>query len=64
MLGLDSVKTPTLRGIAATAPYFHDGSANSLREAIEVAARGLKETEAFGLTEEEYHALESFLRSL
>jgi YVTN family beta-propeller protein len=27
--------TPTLRGISATAPYFHDGSAATLRDAVD-----------------------------
>ena len=27
--------TPTLRGVFATAPYFHDGSASTLREAVD-----------------------------
>jgi len=31
---LGSFKTPTLRNIAATAPYFHDGSAKTLRDAV------------------------------
>lgn len=29
-------KVPTLRNIAQTAPYFHNGEANTLREAIEI----------------------------
>ncbi|WP_374008237.1 cytochrome-c peroxidase [Delftia lacustris] len=29
-------KVPSLRNVALTAPYFHDGSAKNLREAIEV----------------------------
>lgn len=32
-------KVPTLRNIALTAPYFHDGSAATLGEAIQVMAR-------------------------
>jgi len=32
---LGSFKTPTLRNIAATAPYFHDGSVATLKEAVE-----------------------------
>jgi len=31
---LGSFKTPTLRNVAATAPYMHDGSLKTLREAI------------------------------
>lgn len=33
-------KTPTLRDIALTAPYFHDGSANTLMEVVEHYDRG------------------------
>jgi cytochrome c peroxidase len=35
-------KTPTLRDIAKTAPYFHDGSVKTLDEAIEMMASGGK----------------------
>ncbi|HEB52511.1 MAG TPA: c-type cytochrome [bacterium] len=33
-------KTPTLREIAKTAPYFHDGSVKTLREAVKLMASG------------------------
>ncbi|MCA8949740.1 MAG: c-type cytochrome [Planctomycetes bacterium] len=33
-------KTPTLREVAKTAPYFHDGSVKTLREAVETMAKG------------------------
>ena len=33
-------KTPTLRNITRTAPYFHDGSAATLREAIDFMIGG------------------------
>lgn len=33
-------KTPTLRGIALTAPYFHDGSARTMMEVVEHYDRG------------------------
>jgi cytochrome c peroxidase len=33
-------RTPTLREIAQTAPYFHDGSATTLAEVVEVYDRG------------------------
>ena len=32
-------RVPSLRNIAVTPPYFHDGSASSLREAVDVMAR-------------------------
>jgi cytochrome c peroxidase len=33
-------KTPTLREVAKTAPYFHDGSVATLREAVKIMASG------------------------
>lgn len=33
-------KTPTLRDVAKTAPYFHDGSVATLREAVKLMASG------------------------
>jgi cytochrome c peroxidase len=33
-------KTPTLRGISASAPYFHDGRAATLEEAVDVMLAG------------------------
>ena len=33
-------KTPTLRGVALTAPYFHDGSAKTLEEVVEFYSKG------------------------
>lgn len=33
-------KTPTLRDIAKTGPYFHDGSVGTLREAVKLMASG------------------------
>jgi len=32
--GLGAFKTPTLRNVALTAPYFHDGSVKTLREVV------------------------------
>lgn len=54
-------KVPTLRNIAKTAPYFHDGSVNTLAEAINVMAKhnlGIK------LTKNEIKNIESFLNTL
>lgn len=35
-------KTPTLRDVAKSAPYFHDGSAATLEEAVDIMAGGGK----------------------
>ena len=32
-------KVPSLRNVAMTAPYFHDGSAKTLRDAVRVMAK-------------------------
>lgn len=40
MFDLTNVRTPTLRGIAATPPYIHDGRAQTLTELVEMSERG------------------------
>ena len=64
-------KTPSLRSVALTAPYFHDGSVATLREAVVLMASGgtpdpnlspiLSPT---GLTDREIDQLVVFLQSL
>ena len=54
-------KVPTLRNIAQTAPYFHDGRTSSLREAVLMMAQyqlGRK------ITDDEVDKIVSFLESL
>lgn len=63
MLGLRSVNTPTLVGVAASAPYFHDGSAMNLREVVEAAARG-EMGSPFEISAEDTEALVAFLKSI
>ncbi len=54
-------KVPTLRNIALTAPYFHDGGAKTLKEAIEkMGDYNLGIT----LSKEQIDALEVFLKTL
>nr|WP_220792662.1 cytochrome c peroxidase [Gluconacetobacter aggeris] len=50
------IRTPSLRNVAVTAPYLHDGTAPTLRAAI--AAHGQ------ALPDDDEAALESFLRAL
>jgi len=64
-------KTPTLRDIALTAPYLHDGSAKTLEEVVEFYNKGgiknpslSKEIEPLNLTAQEKADLVEFLRSL
>lgn len=52
--------TPTLRGVWATAPYLHDGSAKTIEEAIE--RHQTKEVET--LTPGEIAAIAEYVRSL
>jgi hypothetical protein len=54
---LEGLDTPTLRGVHASAPYFHDGSAATLGEVLERHAPA-------GLSAEERDLIEAFLRSL
>ncbi len=64
-------KTPSLRNVALTAPYMHDGSLRSLREVVEFYARGGvsnplldRKIHPFEIEEAEIEQLVSFLRSL
>ncbi len=54
-------KVPTLRNIARTAPYFHDGSIATLEKAVETMARYQLGIE---LSEADRKALIAFLRTL
>lgn len=68
-------RAPTLRNIALTAPYMHDGSINTLADVIDFYAAGGRAKAAnhprkspfvpgFNITEEEKQALVAFLQSL
>jgi cytochrome c peroxidase len=64
-------KTPTLRQVAARAPYMHDGSIATLEEVVEYYDRGGNrnpnldsELQPLGLSIEEKQGLVAFLRSL
>jgi mono/diheme cytochrome c family protein len=54
--------TPALRGIAATAPYFHDGGAATLMDVLELSRDGSM-GDTSSLSDEEMAALEAYLRS-
>ncbi len=54
-------KVPTLRNIALTAPYFHDGSAKTLKDAIKMMAY---HNLGFKLSKDEIEALVAFLKTL
>lgn len=65
-------KTPTLRDIAKTAPYFHDGSIATLEEAVDIMLGGGKPNEHLDkknlqkhvISKEQRDDLLEFLRSL
>jgi cytochrome c peroxidase len=65
-------KTPTLRDVARSAPYFHDGSVATLEEAVDLMLGGgidnphidRKNLEKRTITKEQRDDLLAFLRSL
>ena len=64
-------KTPTLRSVALSAPYFHDGSAATLEEAVRYMASGGKADPnkspllvATGMTDPEIRQVVEFLKAL
>jgi cytochrome c peroxidase len=65
-------KTPTLRDIARSAPYFHDGSAKTLEEAVDIMLGGgkpnqyldKKNLQPHRILPDQREALLDFLRSL
>jgi cytochrome c peroxidase len=65
-------KTPTLRDVARSAPYFHDGSAKTLEEAVDIMLGGgkpnqyldKKNLEAHKVLPEQREDLLNFLKSL
>jgi cytochrome c peroxidase len=64
-------RTPTLRNVARTAPYMHDGSLPTLEAVIDFYDRGGGELadrspllRPLGLDEDDKHALAAFLRAL
>ncbi len=63
MFGLDDANTPTLVGIAASAPYMHDGSAATLRDVL-VMSRSGEMGDTSMLSDAEIADLEAFLYSL
>lgn len=59
-------KTPSLRNVALTAPYMHDGSVATLAEAVdlEVYRRGVRDDRPLILTPAERDDLVAFLQAL
>ena len=69
--GRGDFKTPTLRDVALTAPYMHDGSLNTLEEVVDFYSEGGRpnpnldpQIQPWRFSPEEKRALVAFLRSL
>ncbi len=54
-------KTPTLRNVSLTAPYFHDGATANLKEAVEIMAKFQRDK---NLSDEEIADIVKFLEAL
>ncbi len=63
LYGLDDVMTPSLVGVAATAPYLHDGSEPTL-QALLLRSQDGSMGDTSGLSEGELADLEAFLMTL
>lgn len=63
---IGAFRTPSLRNVAITAPYMHDGSIATLAKAVdhEVYYRGFSNGRPINLSEAERHALVTFLETL
>ncbi|MFA9459453.1 cytochrome-c peroxidase [Thiohalorhabdus sp. Cl-TMA] len=68
---IGAFKTPTLRNVAATGPYMHDGSMATLMEVVEFYNQGGNDNpyldrriRPLGLTEQQKEDLVAFLRAL
>ena len=71
ILDLGSFRTPSLRNLALTAPYFHDGSARALADVVKFYNLGGRQNinrewdlNSLALTEDEQRDLVAFLESL
>ena len=70
-LDIGSYRTPMLRNVELTAPYFHDGSAATLEDVVRYYVRGGNENvskdwelQAVNLSEREQQELVEFLKAL
>ncbi len=58
---LQQIRVPSLRNVARTAPYFHDGSATTLHQAV---SRMLDEYLGIGIDEQQVGLIVDFLNTL
>jgi cytochrome c peroxidase len=68
---IGSYRTPSLRNVSLTAPFFHDGSAKTLADVVRFYNEGGRQNinrewdlDALSLTEDEQRDLVAFLESL
>lgn len=68
---MGAFKTPSLRGVALSAPYFHDGQAKTLEEAVDFMLKGGmknpnldEKLQPYPVTPQQRSDLLTFLRSL
>jgi cytochrome c peroxidase len=63
---IGAFRTPSLRNVAVTAPYMHDGSIVTLEAAVdhEIYYRGFSSGHPINLTQAERNAIVAFLESL
>ena len=71
LLDIGAYRTPSLRNVELTAPYFHDGSAATLEDVVRFYVNGGKansfrdwQLESVNLSEEEQRDVVEFLKSL
>ncbi len=64
MQDIGAFRTPTLRNVAITAPYMHDGSIATLRDAVDHELYYSAADRGAGFSHEEREALVQFLRAL
>ena len=58
------IKVPSLRGVSQTAPYFHDGSAATLEQAVERVTAVVSGVTGGSFTADDKAALVEYLKSL
>jgi len=63
-VGTTPMRVPTLRNVALTAPYMHDGSLSTLEAVLDHYQHAGPPLRAFTLTKAEQHELIAFLQSL
>jgi cytochrome c peroxidase len=63
-VGAAAVRVPTLRNVALTAPYMHDGSLSTLEAVLDHYQQAGPPLRTFTLTDAERHELTTFLQSL